>query len=419
MGQKIKAYTLPGRQVYCATWHDLKTKKRVTRSLGTRDQERAESICSHMMILSSSGADKDSGLALAVPEMAYELWFGEPRRDLSGGVSREEDRAKIEDLQREVVRLKEELEIERGYRERYNHLSQSVEGQRIEAAKKSPTLDGVRDAYYLEVKTLSRGGTLHRTWFKRFAAKIGGDRKISSIKPGEIHEYIVTDAAKNKGEAARGKKQRALISRFFSWCAVEHGIPNPMDQVATLRVKAEKDIQWHSLEEIEAVLAGEPDIYWRAMIAILAFAGLSAHELRGLELKDVVELKGRRFLRVTPSAERGLKTHKRRRNVAISTRLAAILDEHLATLGDGCVYLFPAIAHKTRTEIWHADTLTRHLGEHLPEGMNALSLRRTFGSLLIRSGKSAEEVSAAMGNSAAMVSAHYGRILGGEVEIDF
>jgi hypothetical protein len=51
--------------------------------------------------------------------------------------------------------------------------------------------------------------------------------------------------------------------------------------------------------------------------------------------------------------------------------------------------------------------------------MNAKSLRRTFGSLLIRSGATEAQVAAAMGNTPSVVRAHYARILGGEVDVDF
>jgi len=55
----------------------------------------------------------------------------------------------------------------------------------------------------------------------------------------------------------------------------------------------------------------------------------------------------------------------------------------------------------------------------LPPGMTAKSLRRTSGSLLLRSGKSPSEVAATMGNTVAMVQEHYARIIGAEVEVDF
>ena len=54
----------------------------------------------------------------------------------------------------------------------------------------------------------------------------------------------------------------------------------------------------------------------------------------------------------------------------------------------------------------------------LPSNMTALSLRRSFGSLLLRSGKTTSEVAAAMGNTPSMVEKHYARILGNEVNIN-
>ena len=46
-------------------------------------------------------------------------------------------------------------------------------------------------------------------------------------------------------------------------------------------------------------------------------------------------------------------------------------------------------------------------------------MRRTFGSLLIPSGKTEVEVAAAMGSTPAVVRSSYARILGAEVDVDF
>jgi hypothetical protein len=86
------------------------------------------------------------------------------------------------------------------------------------------------------------------------------------------------------------------------------------------------------------------------------------------------------------------------------------------------------------SELWLEDSLSKALRGHaggkdkrkrpptpglLPKGMNAKSLRRTFGSLLFRSGKSTAEVAAAMGNTEQVVRENYARILGCEVDVDF
>ena len=54
-----------------------------------------------------------------------------------------------------------------------------------------------------------------------------------------------------------------------------------------------------------------------------------------------------------------------------------------------------------------------------PKDIDCLLLRRTFGSLLIRSGHSTAEVAAAMGNTERIVRKHYARLLGKEIDIDF
>lgn len=55
----------------------------------------------------------------------------------------------------------------------------------------------------------------------------------------------------------------------------------------------------------------------------------------------------------------------------------------------------------------------------LPKHITCLTLRRTFGSLLLRSGKTYTEIAAAMGNTPEVARKHYAKLEGCEVEIDF
>lgn len=54
----------------------------------------------------------------------------------------------------------------------------------------------------------------------------------------------------------------------------------------------------------------------------------------------------------------------------------------------------------------------------LPAGMSASSLRRTFGSIRLRDGRTTPEVAAEMGNTEDVVRSNYARILGREVRPD-
>lgn len=427
----IQPFLSPGRQTYNAPVTDWQGK-RGNKSLGTKNVSEARAVCRELNDLARSRLLPDDPALSLVSPIAFRLYYNrdkfikldEDNPAATGPI----DRASASELMSLVVSLRKRVNELEGYKDKYEALAHSLEGRRLKSEQDSPTMADVKDAYTLDVANLSRKGSLHKTWLKLFTVHVGADCKISAITPGQISEYIQLDAAKHPGEAIRTKKTRALVSRFFHWAAINHNVPNPMDQVPAPRIQGKRDIAWHTIEEVEAVLDGLPT-YWRGLVAVLAYAGISAHELRGLRREDLHEskskhptkgkraVKGMRFMRVTPHSERSLKTSKRQRNVAISKRLAPFLDSHLAELSPDSEYLFPALTGSG--PMWKDDTLSDCIGTWLPEGMTCLSLRRTFGSLLIRSGRTAEEVSAAMGNSPAMVHAHYARILGGEVEIDF
>jgi len=411
--QRIKPYTPPNRNVFVATFEG-RDGKRVTRSLGTDDELTALCVANELRHISWRNLEPSDKIALAFSPMAYRAWFGV---DQPPGEKNNVDalKAQVASLTAELEKMTRRCAELEEFKELYQSLSRSIEGARIEASRKSPTLDAVQAAYTKEVSTLARKGSANVTWFKRFKEFIGGGVKIADITPAKIIEFLRADAVEHK-EPTRYARTRGTVSHFYSWCAIHYAIPSPMDQIPGQRQKAAKDIHWHSLEEIEAALASL-DPYWAAVVACMAYAGISAGELRGLRRRDVVEIRGAKHLRITATEDRELKTHNRARTIGISPRLIPLLDARLKDIKGEDDPIFPPTVGAAK--IWTPDGFTTHLGKHLPEGMDARSLRRTFGSLLIRSGKSAEEVAAAMGNTAAMVQKHYARIIGSEVDIDF
>ena len=68
---------------------------------------------------------------------------------------------------------------------------------------------------------------------------------------------------------------------------------------------------------------------------------------------------------------------------------------------------------------WGSNMFSRYLAKQVPEGMNALSLRRSFANFMVQHDKSNNEGSAVMGNSAQVFEKHYGRLGGEDVIIDF
>jgi len=433
----ISPYLPPGRHGYYASFAG-REGKRVNASLGTQDLDEARAICRHLLDLQSSGLPEGAPSTALYHPRAYRLWFGSERPPqflseaadpASGFLFDATERAQL--LGR-ITRLEAELAEAQGYKAKYLALSSELEARRLHAHKQSPTLDEVRDAYFQDIAHLARGGAGGRTSFDRFRLAIGGATKIADITSGQIQRYIQEAQASAPHDVHRGQRERAACTRFFGWVARTHKISSPMDQVPATRIKAQADISWPSLEEVESMIAAEGDGYWQSVIATLAFAGLSAHELRGLRIEDIQAVdsspgKGRkaggaaqrRVLRIQPHDERGLKTHNRKRSIQISSRLEPYIDHMLQQAETGQIYLFPALSGGSELGMWHPATFSRDLGEHLPDGITALHLRRTFGSLLIRSGKKEEEVAAAMGNTPAMVRNHYARILGHEVDITF
>jgi len=419
---KTQPFLSPGRQ----TWNAPVTNwqgKRSNKSLGTKDVSEARAICRELNDLAKSQLLPDDPALSLVSPIAYKLYYDREKFiRLSGDaapITSPLNRDEANEMLAELVALRKRVKELEGIETKYTSLKNSIEGKRLEAEENSPTIAEVRDPYTEDVKHLNRQGRTARTWFDRFAIFIGEDTLVASITAGQLDNFIKAQAA-DSGDYQKATKTRAEITRFFGWIARTYSLPTPLEQLPKLQHKATPDIDWHTLEEVEQAMSGQ-SCYWQGIIAVLAYAGLSAHELRGLRREDIIDLgkKKGRFLRIAPHAGRTLKSANRKRSVMISPRLAPYFDAYLATLPEDAVYVFPAEAGTDETGLWADGTFSRHLGEHLPKGMDALSLRRTFGSLLIRAGRNEVEVAAAMGNTPTMVRRHYARILGGEVSTKF
>jgi integrase len=283
--------------------------------------------------------------------------------------------------------------------------------------------------------------------------------------------------------AARRRHWRLKLSRLLNWAAKRWEFPSPMSGVATVSrsalMRERGDVHWHSLEEVQEAMDGvgerlvarfagahrknpvmaDPDdlvglvAYWQALIATLAYAGLQLAELVWLRRSDLKLSEdgqsGSLWVTTVADPEDSgmkhlLKTEHRRREVNLHPRLLLPrLTAHLAKRA-GAHYLFPvpdgyrarirAKSSGGSAERWLLQSLSVALRGHqggtdlakrpptpgiLPAGMNAKSLRRTFGSLLLRSGKSYAQVAAAMGNTEKVVHDHYARMRGCEVNVDF
>jgi integrase len=432
-----------GRARYIATFRDHAGARR-NRGLGTASQAEAELICAALVRLHLGGwpahaAPED------LPRKAVELFYNEdvgfeacadpaelpdeamPPMDAAAGNY-------VAGLRHEVAELRAAHEAQaeqlRAARAELAALRTSMLGRAAEAAERCPAIAEARDLFaeHLAGTVTPKSASEYLAVLDRFLGGAGAGAPtpahISAEALGAHLDAYTRGAAK---PAVRRRKERIKLGRFINWAAKTWGFPSPMPSVpgpksgAVARERGE--IHWHSMAEVDAVLEGlAGDSYWRAVVGTLAFAGLQLAELAWLRSSDLQPRSaGGLQLWITPSEGHQLKTAQRRRAVGVHPRLAELLEAHAA--GDRWLFAMPEHIRRRPREgdrdRWRVDTLGKHLGERLPDGMDARSLRRTFGSLLLRAGKTAEQVAAAMGNSPAVVHAHYARIIGSEVEVDF
>lgn len=171
------------------------------------------------------------------------------------------DRWDILKLQAELETLRGEVKRLQGIEEKYKAIAQSVEGRQVEATRKSPTLKGCNADYMEDIAGLSGAlKSAHKLFLKQFTEMVGADTKLAEITPPHIINFIRADAAAHK-DPRRAVRVRTLVSRFINWAARKYQIPPIMSQVPTQRVGAIRDIEWHTLKEVEKVIA-ELDTYW-------------------------------------------------------------------------------------------------------------------------------------------------------------
>jgi integrase len=355
---------------------------------------------------------------------------------------------------------------------KHRSLESSIIGRAAQAgAKARPLFEVLADFYrYIHTKTSRDSARDAVTVACSFVLALPEKtRTIADVTPAEIDAFITArcETANPKKKLARRHKVRELVGRFVNWACEQCGMPSHMELVegpSQQQIDRERgDIHWHELKDVQAALnalktpEGKPDTYWRALVATLGYAGVNLAELVWMRTTDLEwQPDGTAQFWITTvddpedsQAGHAIKTEHRRRHVRLHRKLLQPLLRSYVDAGlSGKVFLFPMPADMQRRERsvnggsldrWQVNTLSTVLRGHkgskvrdakgnpkrkpvggkLPRGMNAKSLRRTFGSLLLRSGKSYAQVAAAMGNTEEIVRRHYAKLKGCEVSMDF
>lgn len=458
--------------------------------MGTDDKGHADVICTGLARLWQSGARLRGQAPDGLDPDALDLFFeDQAKQDAAAPVDALKDahtaltaEEKLEQALAMAAQLKRDLE---NLNEAHQALQRSAIGRIVEAGRRSPPLALALQKYSAHIATKTTPGNAHnhvRAAQELVATLPPEACTLADLTPEQISGFL--DAKAAAGNPAKKKSRRRswylLVSRLVNWAASTWSYPSQMEGVPRTRkgeVLAERgDIHWHELAEVEAALAALPArlkarkgkeaaaaevAYWRALVGMLAYAGLQLAELAWLRRKDLELLadRSRGSVWITtvedqadPTQRHAVKTAHRRRRVDLNPkRLLPLLRAYLDTGQGAREYLFPLPPGMPRRrrrgvlcERWRVDGLSRALrgdpgGKNpskgkkpkgatpglLPAGMNAKSLRRTFGSILIRSRRpdggryGVADVAALMGNSEAVIADHYAKILGREVDVEF
>jgi hypothetical protein len=382
---------------------DVKRKK----SLKTHDKKQAELYKKQLELLLLDES-------FHCDDFIYELYFEERREAFVTEIIKEYDTGYA--LIAYQKRIKE-LEAKISYLEPFEALCRAYEHKEqvslMNASEECPTLSESLDLFLLSISTLNKNNIQeHKRVISLLEDK--ADKKVSTYTATEIEDLLREHSKDNDFPARRFNRLRIYLVRYFTWASKRYRFYNPMNVVNKLKEEQREDIEWHELDEVLKVIQSIDEPYWQRVVATLLYSGLSSHEFQGLRKRDILTIDGKNYIYVTPHTGRNLKTKNRKRHVLLSKELQKVINEQMKEPGE---YLFPPTVGNR--DMWHPDTFSEQLNNRLPKNMNALSLRRTFGSLLLRSGKSVEEVATAMGNTVQMVVTHYAKLLGTEVDTNF
>jgi integrase len=401
--RKISPY-LNGK-TYCARFRNYESKL-INRSLKTKDYTTSLLLCKELEILCLNPEAETS-------VCAQSIYFGKEKEykalKPSGDIF--QDLAKA---QQEIEQLNKLVEYLRPYKEKYEALTQEKEYRLLEAFRDLPKFIEVFEVYKSNVSHLDGNGSDHISLLEKLAESQNlWPLLITEVENINIQKFLSQYSETGKDPSERWNRARRKLHRFWKWLSVTYNVDNLITRIETKKEQVKASIQWHTLEEVQKEIKSQND-YWAAIIGIMLFAGLSAHEVRGLKKSDLIGY----YISINPSEERRTKSINRIRQVKIHQEYLAPLINKYLLKENKSLYLFPP--YISGSKIWLKDSFSKHFRKIIiNKDINALSLRRTFGSLLLRSGKNSAEVAAAMGNTEEMVRKHYARLLGCEIDINF
>jgi integrase len=246
-----------------------------------------------------------------------------------------------------------------------------------------------------------------------------GDRRLNSITPDELREWVADLEAAGKAPATVAKAYQ--IAAAMIRLAIDDGrlARSPLPRRVGLPTPNREPMRFLTLAEVHH-LADVIDPRYRVLVLAAGYTGLRFGELAGLRT-DTVDLL-RRAVTVTATLSdvkgrvelREPKTPRSRRRVAISPNLADELATHIGKFGsDGWVFTSPTGDPIRRTNFrrraWIPATETAGL-----DGVRFHDLRHTHAAALIAQGEHPKLISERLGHSSIRVTFDvYGHLMPG------
>lgn len=321
----------------------------------------------------------------------------------------------VERLRDELITTKEELHK---YKTLWLSYKETETAMVIEAYNNSPSLKDAVETYIdKSLCNLFAGGSNDKTTVNRLVDHLPHNPRLSEIKPSEISEFIEKWCIGDyKFPKKRYNTLRKHVNRFFNWAYKMHDVQSPMRKVDSMRRVEFSEITYFDYDYLDEMISGL-ELYWKAVVSTLCFAGLRRNELLGLRVQDIYKSDGKYFIRVIDHEERTLKNNETGRDIPVSEkRLKPIIVDYLNSDLPGEKYLFPAL--NGRGEMWKRTSFNLKFMDAVPDGVDCRSLRRSFNQNNIRSGMSREDTSILSGHSVTVNAKHYARKEAKEIDLE-
>jgi len=332
--------------------------------------------------------------------------------------------AEMADLQAEVRTRDGEIARLRAENMRLRRELRRWRGRGLDAVALARPLGEAADEWLAAYRGRSHRHVLDmRSELRRFTRRFGAETPLADLEGAErrISEWLaglVASRGPRQGQplsAGRRVQARQRVLRFLADVGVAFDrsqIPRPS------KVEVRRDrgaVRWLEIEDARRLADALPD-YWRDAWRLQVATGLRPGEIPTIEAADLSV--GGGVLTLSPGPGRNLTLKNGSRTIRLPDSAREILARRLAD---------DTVAYRTATGLpWHdPGRWCRYYARALRDAAETAEIavrvdarigRRTCASLLVRAGRSIEQVAALLGDDPATVREHYSALTAADVD---